>query len=147
MGCGNICGQHWSEPFSLDISREFVEFQRPLHRQILAQMREFHLYQLLGIEGPMPIATGADGFGQNHTGRIDGLKDSRFIDATGNFADQHRGHSFATEFLVDAEEIDLHHLLRTEIIRISTNESYTDDPTLDGTLTAHRHERYREQHR
>ena len=83
----------------------------PLHRHVPREMREFHLDQLLGVDRPMPVPTGAHGLGQHHAGGVHSLEDALQVYSPRDLPDEDRGKPFGTQLLVHAEEVDLHHLL------------------------------------
>jgi hypothetical protein len=54
---------------------------------------------------------GAHGFGQYHTSGVDSLEDALQVDPSGDLSDQDWGYPLGAQLLVDAQEVDLHHLL------------------------------------
>ena len=83
----------------------------PLHRHVPREMREFHLDQLLGVDRPMPVPTGAHGLGQHHASSVHSLEDALQVHSPRDLPDEDRGKPFGTQLFVHAEEVDLHHLL------------------------------------
>ena len=51
------------------------------------------------------------GFREDNPSSIDSLKDTMEVDPSRDLFDEHRSHTLGTQLLVDAKEIDLHHLL------------------------------------
>ena len=58
--------------------------------------------------------------GQHHTGCVNCLVDALQVDPPGDLSDQNWGHPFGTQFLMNTEEVHLHHLLLPRIHKFST---------------------------
>ena len=57
------------------------------------------------------LPAAGDGFGEHDARRVHGLEDALLVDSPGDLTDQHGRHALWTQLFMDAEEVDLHHLL------------------------------------
>lgn len=54
---------------------------------------------------------GAHRFGQYHASGVDSLEDALQVDPSGDLSDQDWRYPLGAQLLVDAQKVDLHHLL------------------------------------
>ena len=134
IGLGDIFDLKNAEPGSFSCLGQSVQFQRSLHRHVAGQVGKLYFDQLFGIQWAMPVSWTAtqvqrlvcgpqsnirrsslpastDRLGQYNTSRVDGLKNALHVHTSGNFSNQDGSHSFRAQLLVNAQEIDFHHLL------------------------------------
>ena len=62
------------DPRGLGGVREFVQFEMSLHSHVPREVAELHLNQLLGVDGPVPVAARAHWFGQDNTCSVNRLE-------------------------------------------------------------------------
>lgn len=84
--------------------------------------------ELLDVESSVEVGRFRDWRGDLDSRGVDGLPAVVAIDATRDFADEDRGESLASDFLVDAEEIHLRVREREE--RRCTSTMWTDWPRM-----------------
>lgn len=57
------------------------------------------------------LPAGANRLWQYHSGSVNGLENALQVDPPGNLSDQNWSHPLGAQLLVDAQEVNLHHLL------------------------------------
>lgn len=63
-----------SDPRGLGGIRQFVKFEMSLHSHVPREVTELHLNQLLGVDGPVPIAARPDRLWQDDTRSVNRLQ-------------------------------------------------------------------------
>mmetsp|Transcript_82764 Transcript_82764/g.192306 ORF Transcript_82764/g.192306 Transcript_82764/m.192306 type:complete len:307 (-) Transcript_82764:282-1202(-) len=86
-----------------------VELDCPGHGHPRAKVRETHLDQLLRVQRPVVVAALTDRSRQDYTSCVDRLPDVLLVHPPCDLLDQHRCQALRPQFLVHAEEVDLHH--------------------------------------
>ena len=71
--CLHVRGLEVPDARSLGGLGQFVQFEMSLHGHVPGQVAELHLYQLLGVDGPVPVPAGAHWLGQDHTSSVHSL--------------------------------------------------------------------------
>lgn len=109
-------------------------FGQPVHLYLLReccfgwQSAKSYVYQLLAIDLSVIVTAYPNVSWQNDSSSVDCLKDAPYLCPPRDLLDQDRGQSFAPEFLVHTQEIDLNHrhtvLVYSYGLRNSRNESY-----------------------
>lgn len=73
-------------------------------------MREANVDKLSWIERSVIVAAHGNWFWNNDSSSEGGLEDSCDVYTSGNLPDEHWSHTSRTEILVNAQEVDLHHV-------------------------------------
>lgn len=109
----HILHRHFPKSRRPRLIRQLVELQRPLHRHVSREMRKLHVDQFFRVQTSVPVAASRDGLREDHTCSVNRLENTRQVDPSRYLPYQDGREPFRSQLLVDAEEIYLHHLLRS----------------------------------
>ncbi len=117
-----------------------VELLEARDSHVLLQTRELDLDKLFRVEGAVVVAVRGHGLGNKHTRSVGSLPNVLLVHATSDLLDEQRSQTHGAELLVDAEEVDLDHLVvftvSNDVGRDGSDEAYEG---LGGVGGAHRH--------
>ena len=91
------------------------ERERERERESLRQQKSLFLLQTRQNPGNTP--TNCYRLGQYNPSSVDSLEDTKEVDSSCDFLDEHGSHTLGTQLLVDTEEIDFHHWLCTTVAK------------------------------
>ena len=72
--CLHVLCLELSDPRGLGGIRQFVQFEMSLHSHVPREVTELHLDQLLGVDGPVPVAARPDWLRQDYTRSVHRLQ-------------------------------------------------------------------------
>mmetsp|Transcript_12682 Transcript_12682/g.20166 ORF Transcript_12682/g.20166 Transcript_12682/m.20166 type:complete len:215 (-) Transcript_12682:1134-1778(-) len=108
---------HHSQARRLCLGRQFIQLSQSWLGHSFVHRAEANIDQFFRIQRSMPISIGSDRFRQHDTRSVHRLPSFRAVDSARNLLDQHRRHTLTAQLLMNAQEVDLHHIHHSVVYR------------------------------